>query len=106
MSFAPFLEPLEPRRLLAVTPLLHVSPNGRYLLDANAQPFYMVGDSVWMLATNLTEAEAAQYFQKRSAEGFNAALIDAVVQADFGGPNDRSGHPPLTAPPPRTKRLA
>jgi hypothetical protein len=66
-------------------------------MDANAQPFYMVGDSVWMLTTNLTEAEAAQYFQQRASEGFNAALIDAVIQADFGGPNDRNGNAPFTA---------
>src|SRR5215510_15758074 len=60
--------------------LLHVSPNKRFLMDASNRPFYVVGDTAWCLVPGLTVAEATSYFQTRAGEGFNAVLMDSVVQ--------------------------
>lgn len=92
-----WLETLESRELLSAAPLLHVSANGRYFVDANNHPFYVVGDSAWVLPTALTEQQAGQYMQQRAAQGFNAILMDANLQTNFGGPNDTNGNPPFTA---------
>jgi hypothetical protein len=83
-------------------PLLHVSPNKRYLMDPNDQPFYLVGDTAWTLIPGLTVTEATSYFQTRAGQGFNAVLMDADVQlgaspvgAPERGPQDVSGNEPF-----------
>src|SRR5262249_52780742 len=50
---------------------LKPSPDGRYLVDQNGMPFFMVGDSAQSAAVNLTYGEAEQYFDSRVATGFN-----------------------------------
>lgn len=42
---------------------LKKSANNRYLVDQNNQPFLRVGDSPQALTVNLTEAEAASFFE-------------------------------------------
>ena len=75
-----------------------VSANKHYFVDANNQPYYMVADSVWALATSLTPTQAVSYFQLRASQGFNAALIDAVNDGIiFGAPTNPNGNAPFTA---------
>ena len=37
----------ESREVPSVAPWLHVSNDGRYLVDSNDQPFFLVGDTAW-----------------------------------------------------------
>jgi hypothetical protein len=83
-------------------PLLHVSPNKRYLMDSNDKPFYLVGDTAWALVPGLTVSQANSYFQTRANQGFNAVLMDADVQlgaspvgAPERGPADANGNQPF-----------
>src|SRR5262245_66595010 len=78
-SFQPRLEILESRELLTAAPLLHVSADGRHLLDSANQPVYLVGDTAWSLAVSLSESDAISYLQQRGAQGFNAVLVDSVA---------------------------
>jgi hypothetical protein len=96
------VEALEERWLPSTAPLLHISPNGRYFLDSNNQPFYLVGDTAWALPAGVTLSQAASYFQTRASQGFNAVLMDADVQlgaspagAPVRGPNDAYGNLPF-----------
>ncbi|OAI45604.1 hypothetical protein AYO44_12740, partial [Planctomycetaceae bacterium SCGC AG-212-F19] len=99
--FQPGVEALEARELLSAAPLLHVSSNGRFLVDANNQPFYMVGDSPWEMSTNITEAEASTFIQQRASQGFNTLIMQAVNNVYTGAaeahpPADTSGDLPFT----------
>jgi fibronectin type 3 domain-containing protein len=85
-------------------PLLYISTNGRYLVDANNQPFYLIGDTAWALPAGLTLAQATTYFQTRASQGFNLVLMDADLQlaaspvgAPQRGPLDANGNAPFTA---------
>jgi hypothetical protein len=82
--------------------LLHISPNKRYLMDANDKPFYLVGDTAWTLVPGLTVSQANDYFHTRASQGFNAVLMDADVQmgaspvgAPERGPADANGNKPF-----------
>jgi hypothetical protein len=77
--------------------LLQVAPDGRHLLDANNQPFYLIGDSVWSLALSVTESDASYYFQQRAAQGFNSVLMDSVgLSSIFNGSSaDQNGNVPF-----------
>lgn len=50
---------------------LHVSANGRYLVDQNNRPFLIVGDTPQGLMGQLTEAQVESYFADRQAHGFD-----------------------------------
>jgi hypothetical protein len=85
-------------------PLLHVSPNKRFLMDSDDKPFYLVGDTAWALLTGVTVSDANSYFQTRASQGFNAVLMDANIQlgaspvgAPQSGPADVNGNLPFNA---------
>jgi hypothetical protein len=87
-----------------VAPLLHVSPNKRFLMDSDDKPFYLVGDTAWALLTGVTGSNANSYFQTRASQGFNAVLLDANIQlgaspvgAPQSGPADVNGNLPFNA---------
>lgn len=81
---------------------LAVSGNGRYLVQANSQPFLMVGDSPQSVIGNLTRAQADAYFTDRVSEGFNTVWINLLC-ADYTACNangkslDGSGTAPFTS---------
>ncbi|BAV05169.1 Putative collagen-binding domain of a collagenase [Filimonas lacunae] len=58
-------------------PGLKVSANHRYLLTADGDPFFWLGDTGWLLFSKLTREEAVQYLEDRKAKGFN--VIQAMV---------------------------
>src|SRR5262245_35802393 len=95
--FQPRLEILESRELLSAAPLLHVSPDGRHLLDSANQPVYLVGDTAWSLAVSLSETDAISYLQQRGAQGFNAVLVDSVALRSIisGSSLDQNGNAPF-----------
>jgi hypothetical protein len=53
----------------------HVSPNGRYFLDPNGQPFFFLGDTEWEFFRMYTPNEAAHILRKRKSQGFNVILV-------------------------------
>src|SRR4030065_67598 len=60
---------------------LRVSPNGRYFVDRNGQPFFWLGDTAWPLFGAYTRTEAEQYLEDRSKKGFT--VIQGVLS--WGG---------------------
>src|SRR5262249_3128390 len=105
----PTMESLEPRELLSAAPLLAISFNNRYLINASTgQPFYLVGDTAWALPAGITVGAetntntANYYFKTRASQGFNTVMMDADVQlgaspvgAPQRGPLDVNGNPPF-----------
>jgi hypothetical protein len=89
---------LEPRLAPSTAPLLHISDSGRYFVNPDNQPFFLVGDAPQALPMKLTDDQASTYFQMRAAQGYNIVWMDANWQ--FGssiGPNDAYGNPPFDA---------
>jgi hypothetical protein len=77
-------------------PLLRVSENNRFLVQADGAPFFWLGDTAWELFHRLSREEASLYLRKRAEQGFT--VVQAVVLAEVDGltvPN-ANGHTPLT----------
>jgi Protein of unknown function (DUF4038)/Putative collagen-binding domain of a collagenase len=64
---------------------LKVSDNGRYLVHANGQPFFWLGDTAWELFHRLNREETSSYLKIRAAQGFT--VIQAVALAELDGLN-------------------
>lgn len=79
----------------AVLPALRVSDNGRFLVTADGQPFFWLGDTAWELFHRLTREEAERYLRNRAELGFT--VIQAVALAELDGLNTPNayGHRPL-----------
>ncbi len=56
--------------------VLKVSGNRRYLQNGE-NPFFWLGDTAWLIFSNLEEQEAYAYLKNRAAKGFN--VIQAVL---------------------------
>ena len=65
---------------LAGAPLL--TPNGRYFVR-NGEPFFWLGDTAWTIANLYTPAEAEEYLDHRSRQGFS---VINVMMVFTGGP--------------------
>ncbi len=65
---------------------LKVSPNKRFILKENGQPFFYLGDTAWELFHRLNREEADTYLQDRANKGFT--VIQAVVLAELNGLHD------------------
>jgi len=72
--------------LLAQTPTLAISENGRHLVYQDGRPFFYLGDTAWELFHRLSLQEAEQYLTNRSERGFT--VIQAVILAQLGGLSD------------------
>ena len=59
---------------------LKVSENGRYLVTADGEPFFWLGDTGWLLFNKLKREEADIYLDDRSKKGFN--VIQVMVLHD------------------------
>jgi hypothetical protein len=64
-------------------PLLKVSDNRRFLVTADGEPFFWLGDTAWELFHRATREDAERYLQKRAAQRFT--VIQAVALAEFDG---------------------
>ncbi len=75
---------------------LHISPEGRRIVDAKGKPFFWLGDTAWELFHRLGREEAADYLSNRAEKGFT--IIQAVVLAELDGLNTPNayGALPLT----------
>lgn len=64
-------------------PRLTVSPNRRFLVQADGTPFFWLGDTAWELFHRLTLEEADFYLRKRAEQGFT--VVQAVLLAELDG---------------------
>ena len=58
--------------------LLGISSNGRYLQTSDGQPFFMLGNTAWVMPQTLTREEVDFLLEKESAEGYNTVLMQLV----------------------------
>ena len=74
---------------------MKVSDNKRFLVTADGQPFFWLGDTAWELFHRLESRGGDRYLQKRAEQRFT--VIQAVALAEFDGLNDPNayGHLPL-----------
>jgi hypothetical protein len=79
----------------AQPPRLKVSDNKRFLVTANGEPFFYLGDTAWELFHRLNREQAEAYLRDRAAKGFT--VIQAVVLAELNGLHDKNpyGQTPL-----------
>ncbi|WP_343669699.1 glycoside hydrolase family 140 protein [Chitinophaga sp.] len=54
---------------------LKVSKDGHFFQTADGQPFFWLGDTGWLLFTNLNEAEVDHYLADRQQKGFNVIQV-------------------------------
>ena len=75
--------------------LLKVSENKRFLVTADGQPFFWLGDTAWELFHRPTREDALRYLRKRAEQRFT--VVQAVALAEFDGLNEPNayGHRPL-----------
>ena len=74
---------------------LRVSDNKHFLLTADGQPFFWLGDTAWELFHRLTREEAVRYLRNRADLRFT--VVQAVALAELDGLNDPNayGYRPL-----------
>ncbi|HEY1280928.1 MAG TPA: DUF4038 domain-containing protein [Acidimicrobiales bacterium] len=89
----------------ATTPTypLKVSANGRYLVDAQDQPWRIQADAAWLISSEATPEQLDAYLSTREAQGFNSFYLMAIVHGGGYGeaphaPNDLAGDPPFATP--------
>jgi hypothetical protein len=75
-------QPLFPIRPLAKGMKLKVSPNGRYFIDQDGQPFFYLGDTCWLLFQRMNRKEVDEYLKDRAGKGFT--VIQAYVVRGLG----------------------
>ena len=61
---------------------LHVSGNGRYLMEGES-PFFWLGDTAWLMLQKLGEEEIRIYLRNRKEKGFN--VIQTVLAHTLPG---------------------
>ncbi len=87
------------RALGAAAYPLRASGNGRYLVDQNGTPFFMVGDAAQSAAAALTLAQFQSYVDTRVGQGFNTVNVNFIEhQYAPSPPADRDGNQPFTTP--------
>ncbi len=74
---------------------LRVSPDDRYLVDADGKPFFYLGDTAWELFHRLDREEAELYLTDRAAKGFTVIQAVALAEEDGLGTPNSYGHLPL-----------
>ena len=79
----------------AALPSLKVSENKRFLVTADGQPFFYLGDTTWELFHRLNREEAIQFLDNRAARKFN--VLQSVAIAELEGHTDPNayGHRPF-----------
>lgn len=56
---------------------LSINASGRYLQKPDGTPFFVHGDTPWMLPNQLTDAEVDSYIDDRASRGFTAIMFEA-----------------------------
>lgn len=61
-----------------ITMLLGISANGRYLQTSDGEPFFLLGNSTWLMPERLTREEVDIVLRSGHAEGYNFAMVKVV----------------------------
>ncbi len=69
-----------------VLPRLKVSPNQRFLVQADGKPFFYLADTGWELLHRLDRKQAVEYLDTRAKQKFT--VIQAVALAELEGITD------------------
>jgi hypothetical protein len=78
---------------------LRISPNGRYFVTGDGQPFFWMGDTAWPFFTRYPMQVALDYLAKRASQGFNvvqgvlAWSAGTGMEAATPGPNEDGQRP-------------
>jgi uncharacterized protein DUF4038/collagenase-like protein with putative collagen-binding domain len=77
---------------------LHVDTSGRFLRDADEQPFLLHGDTAWSLIAQLRDEDVDRYLADRRERGFNTILVN-LIEHEFASnaPANIYGDPPFEA---------
>jgi hypothetical protein len=77
---------------------LHVDASGRFLRDADDQPFLLHGDTAWSLIAQLRREDVDRYLADRRERGFNTILVN-LLEHEFASnaPANIYGDPPFEA---------
>ena len=80
---------------MQAAPRLKVSDNHRFLVTADGQPFFWLGDTAWELFHRLNREDATRYLENRAGLGFT--VVQAVALSELDGLNDPNpyGQKPL-----------
>lgn len=72
---------------LSVRPVfpIRVSDNHRYFVDQQGHPFFLLGDTGWLLLSKLGQDQVITYLKDRAQKGFN--VIQVMVIHDLGEKN-------------------
>ncbi len=79
----------------APLPALKVSDNHRFLVTADGQPFFWLGDTAWELFHRLNREDAALYLKNRAELRFTVIQAVALAELDGLGEPNAYGHTPL-----------
>lgn len=71
-------------------PQLQASADQRFLVTAEGQPFFWLGDTAWELLHRLVRTEATAYLETRARQRFN--VIQAVALAELDGLRTPNAH--------------
>ncbi len=55
-----------------------VSPNHRFLQYEDGRPFFWLGDTAWLLTSQLDRADTLTYLDNRAQKGFNVIQVSLV----------------------------
>src|SRR5271168_4886227 len=64
---------------------LKVSPGNHYVADQNDVPFFIQGDSAWVLCSYLDSSNQDYYLSNRWYQGFNSIIVDMHPYYSGGG---------------------
>lgn len=78
IAAALWLTMLGPLPVAAASFPLHVSTDGRHLVDAHGDPFLLVGDAAWSLIGDLSREDVDRYLDDRQRRGFNTILVSLI----------------------------
>lgn len=54
------------------------SPDGRYLMYENGQPFFWLADTAWLLTDRMNIDEAEEYLVKRAEQGYTVIMFSCL----------------------------
>jgi hypothetical protein len=66
---------------------IRVSPNGRYFVDAQGDPFYFLADTQWELFRRYSLSDAKLILGNRKAKGFSVVMVMLTGVGNGTGPN-------------------
>ncbi len=66
---------------------IRVSPNGRYFVDAEGEPFYFLADTQWELFRRFSLNDAKLILENRKAKGFAVIMVMLTGVGSGTGPN-------------------